>query len=370
MKVKVIDNNKYKMFSSPIFNTFFDKETGFTLTCGRTKDEDPPFSPIGPLILDIEVSTICHGVGPNVSKRSPCRWCYKTNSGKGKNMSFETYQKVINKFPIINNCRILHQIALGIGDIDSNPDLQKIMTWTREEGIIPNITVNGMGITNEWADFLVNTCGAISTSYYGFDDPCFNTIKKFTDRGMTQANIHMLLANETYDQCFDLIDKIKNDPRLEKLNALVFLLLKPRGKRNDLTSVSELKKFNFLFDYAIKNGVRIGMDSCSSPMAMKCLSENNLPYIEPCESFGLFSSYVNVDGIYFPCSFSEGIGEWKEGLNVLEADDFLKDIWFSKKLNKWRNISLDATKSCDCKYKSHCRVCPIFDITPCYKRES
>lgn len=50
------------------------------------------------------------------------------------------------------------------------------------------------------------------------------------------------------------------------------------------------------------------------------------PYVEPCE-ICRFSSYVNVDGEYFPCSFVEGLPGWEHGINVLDIqneDDFIK----------------------------------------------
>ena len=63
------------------------------------------------------------------------------------------------------------------------------------------------------------------------------------------------------------------------------------------------------------------------------------PYVEPCE-ICRFSSYVNVDGEYFPCSFVEGLPGWEHGINVLDIqneDDFIKKIWFNDRLSKIRN---------------------------------
>ncbi len=57
--------------------------------------------------------------------------------------------------------------------------------------------------------------------------------------------------------------------------------------------------------------------------------------VDSCESFGIFSSYINVDGDYYPCSFCEGEKDWKEGISVLDCESFNKDIWLEK---KWKNI--------------------------------
>jgi len=39
----------------------FNKDTGFFARWGDTFDDDPTYSPFGPEILDIEISTICDG---------------------------------------------------------------------------------------------------------------------------------------------------------------------------------------------------------------------------------------------------------------------------------------------------------------------
>jgi len=73
--------------------------------------------------------------------------------------------------------------------------------------------------------------------------------------------------------------------------------------------------------------------------------------VEPCES-GLFSTYINVEGRFFPCSFSEGADDWKDGIDCTGDDfDFLKDVWFSDKVVEWRK-----------KLLGNCRNCPIYEV--------
>jgi len=48
---------------------------------------------------------------------------------------------------------------------------------------------------------------------------------------------------------------------------------------------------------------------------------------EPCEST-LFSGYISVDAMFYPCSFAEGVGEWCEGIDVINSNDFVKDVWW------------------------------------------
>ena len=66
-------------------------------------------------------------------------------------MSLETFKKLAAKLP-----RMVGQIAFGIGDIDSNPDMWKIFDHARSLKIVPNVTVNGAGITDEIAQRLAS----------------------------------------------------------------------------------------------------------------------------------------------------------------------------------------------------------------------
>jgi hypothetical protein len=111
------------------------------------------------------------------------------------------------------------------------------------------------------------------------------------------------------------------------------------------------------------------MDSCSAPAfelainGMSNLSAEEkarlIAMSESCESFGLFSSYINVHGKYFCCSFCEGEKDWEDGIDVINCQDFVKDVWNNPKLVEWRQKSLDTC------YPSGCRKCLIFpEINP------
>jgi radical SAM protein with 4Fe4S-binding SPASM domain len=346
-----------RAMKSTWYNWIFNTKTGFFARWGRTKEEDPSYSPIGPELLDIEVSTTCNGPG------KPCSWCYKSNKPRGKNMSFETFQQIFNRITTRN----LTQIAFGIGDIDANPDLYSMFAYARGNGVIPNVTINGWRTNDYHYNMLARLCGAVSVSHYD-DEHCFNAVKELTDRGMTQINIHKLLAKETLEDCYRLVDCAVEDPRLSKLNAIIFLLLKPKGDRNKLTSVGSLEEHRELLLYAQKKGIQFGMDSCSAPNLLKATEGEDLfsiETVEPCEST-LFSLYINVDGAVFPCSFTEGQPGWKEGLTILDEDSFLGGVWFNRKLTAWREKLLGSSSSCkSCKIQKGCRSCPEYNITIC-----
>jgi radical SAM protein with 4Fe4S-binding SPASM domain len=118
--------------------------------------------------------------------------------------------------------------------------------------------------------------------------------------------------------------------------------------------------FDALVDKALTENIQVGFDSCSAGRFLKAVkgSPNYASYetmTEPCES-GLFSTYIDVEGTFFPCSFAEGFGDWQEGLDVLNCEDFMKDIWVHPKLVAWRKALIKNTD------ENKCRNCPLFEV--------
>jgi hypothetical protein len=329
MNTAIRENKNLKIITSPDFNLMYNKTTGYTLTWGKTKDEDPQFCAIGPIIADIEISEVCH---------QGCAFCYKANTGAGANMTFETFKKVFHKLP-----RTLTQIAFGIGDIDGNPDLKKIITYCRENDyqfIMPNLTINGSRMTPEWYNFLAANCGAVAVSHYN-DDDCFNAVKNLTSRGMTQVNIHRMVSEETFDECMALIDKVKTDERLEKLNATVFLMLKQRGRGEKFNRLTD-EHYNMFIEKLFASGIGFGFDSCGAARLLKHGVDKSIEkFITPCESTRE-SCYINVHGKFYPCSFNED----GPGIEVASCEDFIKDIWMMDLTHAWRLNLLDNNCSC------------------------
>jgi MoaA/NifB/PqqE/SkfB family radical SAM enzyme len=342
-----------RTFYSSNYNWEFNTKTGEFKRWGYTFENDPSYSPFGPEILDIEISTICH---------QGCLHCYKSNTSKGEYMSFEDYKNILDKME--NN---LTQVALGIGDINYNlKTLEHILAYTRELNIMPNITINGNINKNE-ASLLSRYCGAVSVSNYD-KDICYNAVELLYNEGMKQTNIHQLISLETLLQTLQMIIDSIYDTRLKNINAIIFLLLKPKGDRNNYKPLS-FKTLKELILFASKHIPKLGFDSCFAPMVLKILGDNNpelLNMIEPCES-GIFSSYVNVKGEYFPCSFSE---KENEGLSVLNCNNFLEDIWNNPKTIEIRNKIINSSFTCGCNFKKYCRRCVAYpEITNCLKEK-
>jgi hypothetical protein len=302
-------------------------------------------SPYGPEILDIEISTgNCSGA---------CPWCYKSNTkGQGVNMSLETFKIILAKMP-----KTLTQVALGLTDVNANPDLVPILRHCRAQGIIPNFTLTGYGLTEELAQECVGLVGAVAVSAYPHTrELCYDTIATFTRLGLEQTNMHLLYHADNIPFIYEVLDDVQYDPRLTDLNAVVLLGLKPKG-RAYLAWPMLNEDFDLLISWCFDHELRIGFDSCSAAKFQSWVNRSDLSdsrksellqSCEPCES-ALFSWYIDVHGRAWPCSFMED--EYFEAIDMLEVEDFLDDAWFAPQTEEFRERLL-----------SNCRKCIAFAI--------
>lgn len=337
MKGKLVETDKIKVFRSPELNFNFDKRNGYTTTWGETFKDNPDFSPYGPMILDMEVTDICKGIG----NEGPCPFCYKSNTAKNtSNMTFNTFKNIMDKMP-----KILTQIAFGVdAQCESNPDIWKMMKYSREIGVIPNVTV--ADISDEVADKLVEHCGAVAVSRYKNKEYCYDSIKKLTDRGLKQTNMHIMISDETLGQVYEtMMDYVNGDERLKGLNAIVLLSLKTKGRGKSFTPLSQ-DEFSEMVNFALDNNIPIGFDSCGANKFLESVkNRDNFKELEmlsePCEST-CFSAYINTNGNFYPCSFTEK----GNGINVEKCDDFLKDVWYNVSTVNFRNKLLKNSRNC------------------------
>lgn len=280
--------------------------------------------------------------------------CYKNNKAKpATNMTLDTFKKILDKFP-----RSLTQIAFGITGVQTNPDFIPMMEYSRSKGIVPNFTLSGIDITPDLALKVSRLVGALAVSAYESDkNVCYNTVKIFTDLGLKQTNIHLLVSNETMDFVYEVLNDRLSDSRLANMNAIVFLGVKPKGRAAAGYSSVPKEEYSKLVEFCLKNSIAFGFDSCSAPKfeasvkassMSKSIKKRMLEASESCES-SIFSSYINVFGEYWHCSFSEN-EEGIKSVNVLKVDDFVADVWNAPVVRKFRNKLLegeiDGTRHC------------------------
>ena len=349
-----------KTVESDNYNYWFNTKNGQFARWGKTTEDDPQ---VGYLeLFDLEVSEICEGIPKKPDQpATPCSWCYKSNKQVGRNMTIDQFKDIFNKLP-----QSLAQIALGIGDIWSNPDLVAMLKYCRDNdynpGVVPNITTNGYGIDEGWVKTLKEHCGGVAVSVYDPKDVAYDAVQKLVAGGITQVTVHQLISTETFDKCKEVIDDAANDPRLKGLKAVLFLTLKPKGKRNKLSILKDVKKYRELIDFATEKGVNIGFDSCSAPIILMAMKghpdfDQLAQSSESCES-NRFHGYANVAGMYWHCSFTEDHPNW-EGIDLTKVEDFDRDVWHHPEAERFRHklVSQDNRH-----IAKNCYLCPVFSL--------
>lgn len=345
----VTERDNLKIFKSPHYNYVYDKISGRFARWGEQEADDPPYGP-APEIADIEISV--NGCPDR------CPFCYKGNMpSTPTNMSLGTFKAIVSKMPVS-----LTQIALGITGMQANPDLLPIMRYCRSIGVVPNFTLAGSDLTRELALESAKLAGAVAVSARkGTKDLCYETVRLYNALGLHQVNIHVMLSAETEDFANEVLQDFLNDKRLANLNAVVFLGVKPKGRAKDRFHPLPQSGYDKLVSYCLEKGVRFGFDSCSASRFERAVekadvSENFKKAMkmrsESCES-DLFSCYINVKGEFWHCSFSEH--EPTFGLvDVLKAEDFVRDVWYAPEVKAFRERSLAGIRN-------GCRQCIAFD---------
>ena len=253
---------------------------------------------------------------------------------------------------------MLTQVAFGITGVKTNPDFLKMLRYTREKGIIPNFTLSGIDLEPAMADEIVKYIGAVAVSIYTNKNVGYDTVKMFTDRGIKQVNLHLMVSKESLKHVYEVLNDRLEDSRLALLNAVVFLGVKPKGRGTSYHPLS-IEEFKTLTEWCVERKLSFGFDSCSAHKFSQVIPQLKVSdatkYImssctEPCES-SCFSSYINVKGEYWNCSFCENNPEVKP-VSVLEAKDFIEDVWNHPNVVEFRNRVL-ATREV---------ACPIYDV--------
>ena len=254
------------------------------------------------------------------------------------------------------------QIAFGAdAKATANPHLFDMMYYARENGVIPNITV--ANINKETAEKLADVCGAVAVSRHKDKTNCYRSIELLKKAGMEQINIHILVADQTFDMIMETFnDYLKGDipgKTVHGLNAIVLLSLKQKGRGKGYSRMSDFK-YKDLIDFALQNNIPIGADSCSASRLIKAVEgrddfENIKTMVDPCESTRM-SMYIDVDCKAHPCSFCPGTEKWMEGIDMLNIKDFDKQIWNNYRFVKFRNALIKN------KDRNGCHECLVYDI--------
>lgn len=354
------------------FHMMFRKSDGFTAKWGMRMEDDPTHCPWGNEIADIEITTACSGIRDKDGNRVPCSFCYKSNQPNGLYMPFETFKKIFDK---MNQPKTMTQIAFGVdAECKTNPDVWRIMDYSLENGVTPNVTV--ADIDQHTAENIVKRCGACAVSCYERNkNCCYDSIEMLVDEAKEQGrdsfkvNMHLLVSHETEKFVFEVLNDRLHDERLKGMGAIVLLSLKQKGRGKAFMKMDDEVYQKVIF-FLQDNHISYGSDSCGANRLMASLKEyykgkengealykRVLGCVEPCEST-LYSFYVNSNGEGFPCSFMEGEDGWKEGIDLKDDKykNFTTQVWNHPRVLEWRQ---NAIRCINC---NGCNQCPHYEI--------
>jgi radical SAM protein with 4Fe4S-binding SPASM domain len=332
-------NEFYKLRDAEFgFDTFFNPGNGQYLRTGiidqnGTDTGAEPFMSSFPHLLDIGVMGHCnHGLSGKCSATGNS--CYQSGASKWQaNMAFDDFQSIIDQ----SKDKVM-QIALGgRGDPDQHESIENILAYSRENGIIPNMTTSGYELTPEKAKMMGQYCGAAAVSWYKttYTD---RAIDLLLQTGM-KVNLHFVLSKRSIDEAIDLIE---NQKLPAGINRIVFLLYKPVGQgseQNVLTFNEKAKYFFSLLDteYGLQ---KMGFDSCCVPAVVNCTTIVDAGCYDACEA-GRFSAYITPDMQFLPCSFDQSL-RWHVSLR----DKTLQEAWRSSEMEAFRQPLRTSCPTC------------------------
>lgn len=330
-----------KAFKNENYELYFNSLTGVELLMGANGKPDP-FCLELPSLIDIGVMGTC---------KHKCYFCYQGHINK-PNMKLEDYKSIIDQVKHHTN-----QVALGgRGDPNHHENFKEIVEYSRINGVIPNYTTSGIGLTDEHIE-ISKMCGAVAVSDYD-RDYTYDAIARFIEAGI-KTNIHLIFNKTTFEKCTKILHGHNPWKKfttylvdVNKLNAVIFLLFKAAGAGKDLIElIPGSYEFSIFADliFQPKSKFKVGMDSCLVNHVLRYTEPNKIQEmcIDTCEG-GRMSAYISPDMQMLPCSFAteDKINQW--GTPITKSQDIYY-IWNrSRKFNSFRK-----------ELKLNSNVCPL-----------
>lgn len=330
--IKVVKDDKYII----IFNT----ETGQEILTGTGGNPDP-FVLEYPSLIDCGIMGHC---------LNDCPTCYQGNNTQS-HMSLENFKLIVDQSKNYTN-----QIAVGgHGDPNLHPQFKEMIEyaklntveWKNNSIIIINYTTSGNNLSDDQVE-ISKMCGAVAVSDY--DQPfTYSAINRFLNAGI-KTNIHFIFSSERFERAIDILDGKdvwNNQFDVSKLNAVIFLLFKPKGKgkgRYDLVpNPDQIKQF---IDKIRKPTVpfKLGMDSClvNQLATYDTLTKSEEIFLDTCEA-SRASMYITPDMRMVPCSFADYD---KNGVKIT-PENTIKNIWDnSDSFNNCRHSLFECPIEC------------------------
>lgn len=344
------------------FISFFDEISGLYFRTGiieNGKDSGrDPFMTSFPELLDIGIMGHCVHGQKGLCLRAGVE-CYQDGLHRDDaNMSIEDFASIVRQ------CGgRTYQFALGgCGDPDQHEDFADILKICRKEGIVPNFTTSGMGLTEKIVDLCKEYCGAVAVSWYR-SEYTKRAIRMLVEAGV-KTNIHYVLSKDTIEEA---VERMATHTFPENINAVIFLLHKPVGlgkTENIITMKHELLPALIRMVDSGKSGYKIGFDSCTVPALINGTRNINPASMDTCEG-ARWSAYISPDMKMMPCSFDNQDMRWAVDIRKYT----IEEAWNSREFEAFRTRLKTACP--DCELRDSCMGgCPVRpEIVLCDRKE-
>lgn len=301
-----------------------------------------------PELIDIGIMGNCHAADNGICKNAGID-CYQSAILNPKpNMDFLLYKRLINE-----SKGKTFQVALGgAGDPNKHRDFGDILSFTRNNYIIPNYTTSGLLLSDEEVMLTKQYCGAVAVSFYSrlisnkagqlveSNPTTINAINYFVQAGCI-VNAHYVLSNETIKEA---IYRTENNLFPKGIHAVIFLLYKAIGLGSNtkvltydsddlLTLINIVQKSN--------SKMKFGFDTCCTPAILLHNSGVTESCIEFCDA-ARFSMYIDHSGDAYPCSFAKT--EVKYAASIVSSR--IMDAWQSEPFQLFRAQQSNACVGC------------------------
>lgn len=345
INIKTVKDEKYKFAYSFDLDSGFYYRTSIYDEAGKDTGKDP-FMASFPHLLDVGIMGHCVHGSTGLCIKAGVQ-CYQDGLNKNQdNMTLENFKRIVDQ-----SKGKMFQIALGgRGDPDMHENFEDILSYCRENEIIPNMTTSGFGLTEEKADLIKKYCGAVAVSWYR-SDYTLKAIELLLSKGI-KTNIHYVLGNNSLKEAYELLTENKIP---KGINRVIFLLHKPvgLGKSENVLNPNDPKVVEFFNLFNEERYCNIaGFDSCCVPGIINYSPNIHLDSIDTCEG-ARYSAYVSSDMKMVPCSFDQ---DHKWSCNLLECT--IEEAWESPEFQRFRTILKTSCPSCS--KKAYCLGgCPI-----------
>jgi hypothetical protein len=103
-------------------------------------DETKPIVFDFPTSMDIKITNWCNGINGK-----PCIFCHEQSNERGKHGDLNKLSEILSELPGGQEC------AIGGGRAQSHPDLIPFLQRCKEQGLIPNLTINKAHLSQDYS---------------------------------------------------------------------------------------------------------------------------------------------------------------------------------------------------------------------------